>query len=331
MKTEPLNAEDIRPEALEGHAEPQNPETAVAAEEPAELVSEERSQEESGPPEEASAWRRYALPALGVIGALGGLEVLRDRFQKSHLFAPTRYPEGDWEPEKSGLPCQDVWLTSEDGTRLHGWWIETPRSRATVLYCHGNSGSIAERVELFTVLRRLKVNIFAFDYRGFGKSDGSPSAPGIFADVRAAIDYAVGELGVSPSKMILFGHSLGGAVAIDGALNRPSLAGVVIQSTFTDLNDMARHFYPGIPMHLITRNKIRSIEKVPQIRIPKLFIHGTEDPTVPFAMGEKLYEEAAGPKSWYPVEGAGHNDLHLCGKQTYFRVLTRFRERCINP
>ena len=93
---------------------------------------------------------------------------------------------------------------------------------------------------------------------------------------------------------------------------------------------MARHFFPGVPMHLIARNEIRSIEKVPQLKMPKLFIHGTRDATIPFSMGERLYRAASGPKAWYPVRGAGHSDLHLHGKMAYFRVLTRFRERCVS-
>jgi fermentation-respiration switch protein FrsA (DUF1100 family) len=303
------------------------PETVLDGVVPRELAPE--TIEDEPPAEPRSPWLRFAAPALGLIAALGGLEVLRARFQKNQLFNPTRYPDGEWD-SKHDLPCQDVWLTSADGTRLHGWWIETPRSLATVMYCHGNAGCIVDRVEIFALLRRLKVNVFAFDYRGFGKSEGSPSPDGIFMDVRAAIDHVTGDLGVPPSRLILFGHSMGGAVAIDGAVNRPDIAGLVVQSTFTDINDMARHFYPGIPMHLIARNEIRSIEKVPDLRMPKLFIHGTEDVTIPFHMGERLYAAAAGPKAWYPVRGADHSDLHLHGKMAYFRVLTRFRQRCVH-
>lgn len=295
---------------------------------PTEPEADETPEDEA--PESARArLYRYSLPAFAVMGALGGLEILRARFQRSQLFAPTRYPEGDWDPGRHGLAYQDVWFESEDGTRLHGWWFEGHRPRATVVYCHGNSGSLGDRIEIFAGLLRLRVNVFAFDYRGFGKSDGEPSEKGLCADVRAALDYATGPLGVEAGRLILFGHSLGGAVAIDGAHNRP-VAGLVVQSSFTDVVSIARHAYTGVPMHWIARNQFRSIDKVAEITCPKLFLHGDADEKVPFEMGQKLYAAAAPPKSWFPVRGAGHNDLHVFGGRDYFRVLSRFRERCVN-
>ncbi len=307
------------------------PETAEAAD--AEALDAEALDAEAldaeAPSTAMARLRRYSLPAFAVAGALGGLEILRARFQRSHLFAPTRYPEGDWDPGRHGLAYQDIWFRSEDGTRLHSWWFETPRARATVLYCHGNAGSIGDRIEIFANLRRLKVNVFAYDYRGFGKSDGEPSEKGLCADVRAAVDYVTGSLGVDPARLILFGHSMGGAVAVDGAHNR-TVAGLVVQSSFTDVVSIARHAYTSVPMHWIARNQFRSIDKVPGITCPKLFLHGDADETIPFEMGEKLYAAAASPKSWFPVKGAGHNDLHVHGGRAYFRVLSRFRERCVN-
>lgn len=272
---------------------------------------------------------RYTVPSLAVVGALGVLEVCRARFQHLHMFSPSRYPEGDWDPGRHGLPYRDVWFESEPGIRLHGWWFERPRARGTVLFCHGNAGSLGDRIEIFRHLRRLKVDIFAFDYRGFGKStDASPSEKGLYADVRAAYAVLVGELGADPERTILFGHSMGGAVAIEAALGCP-VAGLVVQSSFTDLRGMARHRFPSIPMHLLTRNGFRNIDKVGRLGMPKLFLHGTADPTVPFYMGERLYAAAAGPKAWFPVKNAGHNDLHVHGRGAYFRALARFRRRAV--
>ncbi|MCP3959105.1 MAG: alpha/beta hydrolase, partial [bacterium] len=122
--------------------------------------------------------------------------------------------------------------------------------------------------------------------------------------------------------------SLGGAVAIDGALERP-VAGLVVQSSFTQLRDMARCVYPEIPLHLIARNEFRSIDKVGRLELPKLFIHGTEDGTVPFAIGEQLYAAAAEPKEWYPVPRAGHNDVDRWGGSRYLRTLTKFFRRAV--
>lgn len=280
-------------------------------------------------PEAPQRLRRFTIPSLAVAATLGVLEVCRARYQHFHMFAPTRYPEGDWDPGRHGLAYRDVWFESEPGIRLHGWWFERPRARGTVLYCHGNAGSLGERIDLFRHLLRLKVDVFAFDYRGFGKStDASPNEKGLFADVRAAYAQLTGELGVQPDRIILFGHSMGGAVAIDAALDCP-VAGLVVQSSFTDLRDMARFRFPTIPMHLVTRNGFRSILKVGRLGMPKLFLHGTADATIPFEMGERLYAAAAGPKAWFPVKNAEHNDLHVQGRAAYFGALARFRRRAV--
>ena len=270
---------------------------------------------------------RLTLPSLALAGGLGALELARSRFQHQRMFSPTRYPEGCWNPAEHGVPFEDVFFDSEDGTRLHGWWIEHPRPRMTVVYCHGNTGSLGERVEIFRYLRRLRVNVFAFDYRGYGRSDGSPSEKGLFADVRAAIDHVTGERRVGLHRLVLFGHSLGGAVAVDGASHRP-VAGLVVQSSFTQVRDMARHFYPDLPLHWIARNAFRSIEKVPQLTMPKLFVHGGEDPTVPYEHGERLLAAAAEPKYWLRVGRATHNDLHLRGGRRYLSRVSRFLRVC---
>lgn len=276
---------------------------------------------------DAGGVMRYALSSLAVAGGVGLLELARQRFQHGHMFAPTQYPVGVWDPELHGLPVTDVHFSGEDGTELHGWWMPHPEAVMTVVYCHGNSGNIAERVDVFRQLLRLKVNIFAFDYRGYGRSKGVPSEPGVFSDVRAALDHVVGQLGVPWHRLVLFGHSLGGAIAVDGATHRPDIAGLVVQSSLTQALDMARHFYPDLPVHWISRNAFRSISKVPLLTMPKLFIHGREDLTIPFVQGERLFEAAAEPKEWLPIARAGHNDVHLWGGLRYFSRLTRFRRQ----
>lgn len=275
--------------------------------------------------------RRYGLPSLVAAGTLGLLEVARSRFQTSQVFEPTRHPDGQWDPSQEGLAYEDVDFRSEDGTRLHGWWFHSTsrrnRPEMTLVYCHGKHGSIAEHLEVLAALLRLKVNVFAFDYRGYGKSEGSPTEQGVFADARAALDHVVQERSVGWDDVLLFGHSLGGAIAIDAALHRP-VAGLVVQSSFTQLSDMARHRHPDLPMHWICRNEFRSIEKVPRLEMPKLFIHGGADQTVPFEHGRALYDAAPEPKEFLRIAKADHNDLHLWGSLRYFSHLIRFRRRC---
>ncbi len=302
-------------------------ETALSSALPEELCAAPRSACET------ASWDlrrslRYALGGAAVAGAVAGLEFIRSRFQQRQMFVPSRYPTGIWEPSTYGLPYRDIWFESEDGVALHGWWIEHEKARATVVYCHGNAGSIADRLAIYLELRRLKINIFTFDYRGYGRSAGRPTEDGVCADVRAAVDYVTGELGKAPSRTLLFGHSMGGAVAIDGALHRP-VAGLVVQSSFTDVRSMAHHFHPSSPVRWLARNAFRSIEKVPRLALPKLFIHGTADGTVPFSMGEQLFAAAVEPKQWLAVPQAGHNDVHRHRPLRYYRAIGRFYRGCL--
>lgn len=281
--------------------------------------------------DETSLLRRFrtlGFSTLALVGGLGMAEVFRSRFQRNRTFLPDRFPNGIWDPSPFGLTAQDVWFYAADDVELHGWWIRHPKAQGTVLYCHGNTGNIAQQIGIFRYLQRLKINLFAFDYRGYGRSSGRPSEKGLFRDVRAAYDHLVGPLGQDPGKIILFGHSLGGAVAIDCALDRP-VAGLVVQSTFTHLRAMARAFFPQIPLHWIARNQFRSIDKVGKLTMPKLFIHGAEDGTAPVALGRELYERAAEPKEWYVVPHAGHNDIHRHGGFQYYWRLVKFRKRCL--
>jgi hypothetical protein len=271
---------------------------------------------------------RIAIPSIALVAGGGLSAYARNRFQTAHLFAPDRYPLGFWNPEAHGLPAEDEWFEAEDGARLHGWWIPHPSAWGTILYCHGNNGNITNRIEAFQSLRRLGVNLFAFDYRGYGRSEGVPTEGGVYRDVRAAWDHLVAKH-EGPKSIILFGHSLGGAVAIDGALHR-EVAGLVVQSSFTQVRDMARSIYPSLPLHLIARNQFRSIDKVGRLRMPKLFIHGSEDATVPIDHGRRLFAAAAAPKEWYEVARAGHSELHRHGGLRYYGRLQRFGRLCLS-
>ncbi|MEM9406170.1 MAG: alpha/beta hydrolase [Acidobacteriota bacterium] len=269
---------------------------------------------------------RATVPALVLAGVAG---MARHRFQHSQMFLPEKYPTGIWEPQTYGVPAEDVWFESSDGVQLHGWWIPFKRARGTVLYCHGNAGNITNRIGVYRFLRRLRLNVLTYDYRGYGRSDGAPSEKGLYLDAQAAHDFLTESVGESNERIVLFGHSLGGAVAIDLATQREA-AGLVVQSSFTDLREMAKVRFRSLPMHLITRNHFRSLSKVPTIDIPKLFIHGTQDETIPFAVGQSLYEAAAEPKEWFPIEHAGHNDVYRFGGVRYLWKLVRFCRSCLS-
>lgn len=272
--------------------------------------------------------RRLSWSSLALVTG-GASAYLRNRFQNSQLFAPQRYPHGVWEPATYGLPAEDVWFETEDRVRLHAWWVPSPKATGSLLYCHGNNGNIATRIGLLQQLHRMGLNVLAFDYRGYGRSEGTPSEQGLYRDVRAAYHHLTGALGQRGRSTLLFGHSLGGAVAIDAAQHLET-AGLIVQSSFTQVRDMARSLFPRSPMFLLARNQFRSLDKIARLEVPKLLIHGSDDPTVPVEMGRRMFELARGPKEWYEVPRGGHNDLYQQGGWRYYRRLRRFCRRCLS-
>lgn len=273
----------------------------------------------------SSRWWTWALPSLAMAGGLSALEFLRTRFQRSRVFLRKHLP-GDLSEEPTVLPTEEVWFSTEDGVRLHGYWIPHPRPRATWIYFHGSAGHLGFQSSILETLYGLGVHLFAFDYRGYGRSQGSPSEAGLRRDARAAWKHVVEERGQAPERILLHGQSLGGAVAVDAALHHPA-AGLVVQSSFLDVRAMARVRHPQISW--IARNQFESIEKVERLAMPKLFIHGTADETVPVEHGRTLYERAASPKTLFLIPGGGHNDLHLHAGPAFRRKLDRFLRRCL--
>lgn len=179
--------------------------------------------------------------------------------------------------------------------------------------------------DLALLRSRLEVDLLAFDYRGYGSSAGVPSEAGLYADARGAHRFAVEHLGISPRRLVWFGHSLGSAVAIDAAQDCEA-AGLIVQSAFTDVRDMARVKFPGWPVHWLARNEFRSIEKVPHLTLPKLFLHGAADTTVPIDNARRLFAAAAPPKVFAAVEGADHNEVARRGGLRWAITVRRFVE-----
>ena len=299
----------------------------VSREDTASTVEETRERTEPGA-DTRPGWLGLSLAAAGVVGGLGLADYLFRRFQHRQTFGPTRFPQGSWNPHRHGVPVQNVLFPSEDGVRLHGWWLRRPEARGTVLYFHGSGGHLGEHVEVLQSLSRLPVHLFAFDYRGYGRSEGKPSEEGLYRDGRAALRHLTGELEQRPETVLLYGHSLGGAVAIDTALHLPA-AGLVVQSSFTDVKGMARALFPSLPLHWVARNGFRSIDKMGRLELPKLFVHGTADTKVPPRHSRALYEAAEEPKDLLLVEGADHGDVPHRGGLAYLERLERFLEECV--
>jgi len=230
-------------------------------------------------------------------------------FEDSFIYFPTPYPQGDWSaPKRMGVVVEDAEMRTKDGVKIHGWYFPTQDAQTTVLFFHGNAGNLSDRFHWMTKLAEIPAKVLIIDYRGYGKSEGSPSEEGLYLDAEAAWDWLVEEKGTRPEDIVIYGNSLGGGPAAELAL-RKSPKALVMMSTFTSAKDMAAKMFSILPVRGFVRTNFASVDKVPRIKSPKLFIHGELDDLVPFHMGVKLHEVALEPKTWLPLPRAGHNDI----------------------
>jgi pimeloyl-ACP methyl ester carboxylesterase len=211
-------------------------------------------------------------------------------------------------PAAAGLRFDELELRAGDGERLHAWWVPaTAPSRGHVLLCHGNAGNVGDRVPHLALLTAAGYDVLAFDYRGYGRSSGRPDEHGTYRDAHAARDALLGRDGVDPARMLYLGESLGGAVALALALESPP-AGLVLQSAFTSVRDMARLHYPFVPPALVP-DAYPSLRLIPRLKAPLLVLHGARDRIVPLIYGEALFDAAPEPKRLEVLPHAGHNDM----------------------
>jgi uncharacterized protein len=244
--------------------------------------------------------------------------------ERMFVFFPTRNLETD--PSRIGLDYQNLSLTTEDGVRLHGWLVKHPEARCTFLAFHGNAGNIGHRLPWIELMHRVPAHVVLIDYRGYGKSAGRPREEGIYRDATAAYRWCVEHQPATPKGIVFIGESIGGAVAIDLEARFPA-AGLVVQSTFTSAWDMAKTMLPIGLLQPLARIRFDSEAKLAKITCPVLLIHGDRDEIVPFRMGERLFEVAPGPKYFYRVPGAGHNDLLWVAGDEYTARLRDFVNR----
>lgn len=240
------------------------------------------------------------------------------------VFHPEPWIERDWA-RASRLPLEDVWFSSEDGTMLFGWYVAARRPSAVMLWCHGNAGNIIHRLENLIALYDIGVSVFLFDYRGYGRSEGTPTEHGLYRDARAAYDYLLRVRRIDPSRLIVFGRSLGAAVAGQLASER-TIAGLILESAFPSVAAMAKEQFNGLPAHWLLSSRFPLIQTISSIRVPILMIHGDQDTIVPFALGEQVFSAAPNPKTFYVVKGADHNNLPFVGGAPYFTKLKQFIE-----
>jgi uncharacterized protein len=228
-------------------------------------------------------------------------------FEEKLIYCPTRYPDGEWEPDvPDGVILEDVFFES-NGVKLHGWFIspQNPVYKGAVLMCHGNAGNLTGRYKKALSLSSCGVPVFLFDYRGYGRSDKkSVTEQGVYDDSFAAWTWLEGK---GFSSIVIHGTSLGGGVATFLATHKDPV-GVSLESTFTSIPDMSKEVYPFIPRFIISTD-FNNLERIAEIKVPLQILHGTEDKLIPHWMGEKLFEAACCEKEFFSIEGADHNDL----------------------
>ncbi len=237
------------------------------------------------------------------------------------------YPTRDFAvtPSQLGITYEEVSLPVTPGEQVHGWYFpargeEKNVSPPVVLFCHGNAGNISHRLETAEYLLALGVSVLLFDYRGYGKSGGSPSEENLYADAKAAYEWLVREKGFRAEDIVLFGRSLGGAVAIEVARQMPC-RGLVVESSFTSAEEMAKKMFPFVPgLKYGLRYSFHSLQKIPAVSCPVLVTHSPDDEIVPYEMGKRLYEAAPEPKRFVRLQG-GHNEREYFRDESYREAL----------
>lgn len=225
-------------------------------------------------------------------------------------------------PEKLGLKYRSVTFTTADNVKLDAWFIPAEAAKGVILFCHGNAGNISHRLETIDIFHRLGYATFIFDYRGYGKSEGTPSEAGTYLDVDAAWDYLVSRENIRPSQIIVFGRSLGGAIAAS-LCSRKEPRACILESTFTSAQDMAAAMYPFFPGRLLCRFQYNAEAAVKKINCPLLIIHSPDDDIVPFSMGRRLFTVAHAAKTFLQISG-NHNAGFLLSADRYQKGLENF-------
>jgi len=235
------------------------------------------------------------------------LAVMLRWFEQRQVYHPSR--ELETSGTDLGRPFEDVWFKTSDGVGLNGWFFPadtaSPRVRRVILICHGNGGNISHRLALYEALLGTGVNVFAFDYRGYGRSHGRPGEEGTYLDAQAAHRW-LQEKGFAGKDIVAFGESLGGAVATELG-RREALGGLVLQSTFTSTADIGAELFPWLPVRWISTIKYDTCRKLPLLKIPVLVMHSRSDELISFHHAEKNFAAANEPKLFWELKGE-HND-----------------------
>jgi uncharacterized protein len=270
-------------------------------------------------------WKQITQWGLG-LGAFYALACATVYWQQARfIFVPSDKITDT--PAKFGKSYQEVWLPMQPSGRLYGWWVPV-KGKKTLLYLHGSGANIGLDAKHVNRFNDMGLSVFSFDYRGYGKSEGAfPSEAAVYADAQRAWNYLTQERKIPSKDIFIYGHSLGGAIAIDLATHHPDAAGLIVQSSFTSGADMARNdFWTAIfPADLLLKQRFESINKVPKIKLPVLFMHGEADRRIPFSMSDRLFAASGSPhKRLHTFPGADHDDVGQVAGPAYTKAVMDF-------
>ncbi|MBE9504938.1 MAG: alpha/beta hydrolase [Proteobacteria bacterium] len=260
------------------------------------------------------------LTLFVIVGVYISLSLMLLAFQSSFIYYPDKKVYGT--PAVLGLSYDEVSFKAGDGVKLTGWFIPAGDARGVVLFCHGNAGNISHRLETLHILNRLGLSTFIFDYRGYGRSEGKPSEKGTYLDAQGAWNYLTRERKIPQDEIIIFGRSLGAAIASHLAKGTHPKA-LIIESGFTSMSAMAAQLYPYLPVRFLSRFKYDTRASISVVRSPLLIIHSRNDEIVPFSHGRKLFQAASGPKKFLELKGR-HNDGFIVSGGEYINGLESF-------
>ena len=253
------------------------------------------------------------------------LVLLLVRVFESHFVFFPNYPSRqreDWKPK--WFPVEDAWLTAADGTRLHSWWIPNDKANLTFVAFHGNAGGVADRAEVYQFLRETPANVLAVEYRGYGRSEGKPSEAGIYQDAEAAYQYLVSSKHIPPKTIVLFGQSLGTAVAAHLAAQH-EVGAVVLEAPFPSASRVAGKAFPFLPgLSLLVRSQFDTQQRVQEISAPIFVVHCNQDPVIPFTFGKEVFAASREPKAFLEINGACHEEASMIAPEKYRIALQSF-------
>ncbi len=270
---------------------------------------------------------KLLLIILGCLGAGYFSLCLALRLGQNRLiFKPSNYIQKT--PAELNLPYEDIYIKLSEKESIHGWWIPAQfNSDQVILHCHGNGFNVSYNLGQARIFYELGYSVFIFDYRGYGLSKGNfPSEKQVYQDVQFAWNYLVNTRQIKPENITVYGHSLGGAIAINLANHNQNMKALIIESSFTSMGEMGKYvgYASWFPLKLILTQKFDSINKLKNIHIPTLFIHGESDETVPSWMSEKLYETANEPRELFLVSEADHNNVATVSGLEYLDIVQDF-------